>query len=267
MKHAPITVIMLLIPVILLWGCHGDEPGDPVALLQYNLTGSYPHDTLSFTEGLLIYHDTLFESTGSPYFLPRTRSVFGPVDLATGQISVKVELDKELYFGEGIACLHDKFYQLTYQNKTGFVYNAATYEMVGQFSYLSDEAWGLTTDSVSLIMSDGTDRLIYIDPNTFLVSRILYVTEKGAPKRYLNELEYIRGYIFANIWLSSTVAKIDPASGEVTALIGLSDLQDRADSLYAGSGEMNGIAYDPASDMIYLTGKLWPEIYRIKLVE
>lgn len=263
-QNFPVLPFLLLLTGLI--GCKEDDPENvPTPLIPYSLVRSYPHDTLSFTEGLLFYNDSLFESTGSPSNMPFTRSVFGPVDLSTGIISVRVELDKQTYFGEGIACFEDKFYQLTYKNGIGFVYDAATYQKLGQFSFLSDEGWGLTTDGQSLIMSDGTDRLTYIDPNTFLITRLLPVTEKGAPKRYLNELEFIEGYIYANVWLSATIVKIDPSNGKVMAIIDLADLRNRADSIYAASWELNGIAYDPDSGRILVTGKLWPEIYEIEL--
>ena len=253
-----------------LSGCKTDEqeptPDDgEIPLIGYSVIRSYPHDTNTFTEGLLCFRDSLFESSGSPSFLPLARSVFGPVDLATGQIQVRVELDKEKYFGEGIACLGDKFYQLTYRNRVGFIYNADSYIKLGQFSFLSDEGWGLTTDGESLIMSDGSHMLIYMDPETFLITKILNVTEKGVSRNLLNELEYIQGYIFANVWLSNTIVKIDPSSGKVTGRIDLTDLMNEALNIYAASMEMNGIAWDPATGNIFVTGKCWPRIYELAI--
>ena len=176
-----------------------------------------------------------------------------------------MELDKEKYFGEEIAYLDGKFYQLTYRNGIGFVYNASTYAKIGQFQYLSEEGWGLTTDGESLIMSDGTDKLTYIDPQTFLVVKILYVTEKGSPKSLLNELEFIQGFIYANIWQSNYIVKIDPSNGKVTGWIVLAEFVNEAKNIYPGSGEMNGIAWDPASGNIIVTGKCWPRFYFIRL--
>ena len=268
------TVSIALIACMYCWmcltGCKNDEPTPDdgnIPLIAYTVIGAHPHDTNSFTEGLLYFSDSLFESTGCPPFLPAARSVFGPVDLATGRINVRVELDKEEYFGEGITYLEGKFYQLTYRNKIGFIYDAVTYEQVGQFSYLSDEGWGLTTDGESLIMSDGTERLTYIDPRTFIIKKILTVTEEGAARSLLNELEFIRGYIYANVWLSNTIVKIDPSGGNVTGRIDLSELEDEAGSIYPGSREMNGIAWDPVSGNIFITGKCWPKIYKITLAE
>ncbi len=263
--------IILLAGGILFWsltGCNKDDnKSGTVPVIEYHLVQTYPHDTNSYTEGFLYYNDSLFESSGSPPFLPLARSVFGPVDLSDGQIKVRVELDKEEYFGEGITYLDGKFYQLTYKNRIGFIYDAGSYEQIGQFSFLSDQGWGLTTDGESLIMSDGSDKLIYIDPQTFLVWKILSVTENESPKSLLNELEYIRGYIFANIWLSNTIVKIDPSSGKVTGMIDLTELTDEAKSTYPESSELNGIAWDPISGNIWITGKCWPGIYEIALAE
>jgi glutamine cyclotransferase len=254
--------------VISLCGCDDNNTeNDQIPLIPLSLIESYPHDTLSFTEGLLFYNDTLFESTGSPYYLPETRSVFGPVDLSTGRISVRVELDKQKYFGEGITYLNGKFYQLTFTHKIGFVYDASTYKTIGQFFFLSDEGWGLTTDGVSLIMSDGSDKLTYLDTQTFLPTRILSITKKGTAIGYLNELEFINGFIYANHWQTSRILKIDPATGHVVAEIDLDLLATQADSLDPDSGEMNGIAYNPGSNTIFITGKLWPKVYEIALEE
>ena len=272
MRNILLPSLLLGILLISLTGCRKDkqepEPDDSkIPVIDHSLISSYPHDTNSFTEGLLIYNDSLFESTGSLLSLPQSRSVFGPVDLATGLINVRVELDKEKYFGEGITYLDGKFYQLTYKNRIGFIYDAATYKNIGQFTFLSDEGWGLTTDGESLIMSDGSDKLVYIDPQTFLVWKILSVTEKGTAKSLLNELEFILGYIYANVWLSNAIVKIDPSSGKVTGRIDLTDLMDEASSIYPGSRELNGIAWDPISGNILITGKCWPKIYEIRLTD
>jgi glutaminyl-peptide cyclotransferase len=271
MRALPIALVVCAIVIMACTSCDHDDQypinEDNIPELDYILTRSYPHDTLSFTEGLLIFNDSLFESTGSPAALPWTRSVFGPVDPVTGRISARVELDKEQYFGEGIAYLDGKFYQLTYQSKIGFVYDASTYETTGQFSFLSDEGWGLTSDGASLIMSDGTDRLTYIEPDHFLVTRILYVTENGSPKSLLNELEYTGGFIYANVWQTSTVVKINAADGKVIGRIDLADFLTKVKNIYPGSLEMNGIACDPGSGHLFITGKCWPKIYEIALAE
>lgn len=272
MRTVLIAHTICVILLIALTGCKQDDQEAPIddgtiPLIGHSILGSYPHDTNSFTEGLLFFNDSLFESTGSPSFLPQSRSVFGPVDLVTGRINVRVELDKEKYFGEGIAYLDGKFYQLTYRSRIGFIYDADTYDKIGQFSFLSDEGWGLTTDGESLIMSDGSDKLIFIDPQIFLIKKILSVTEKGSPKNLLNELEFIGGSIYANVWLTNTIVKIDTSSGKVTGRIELAGLMNEADSIYPGSQEMNGIAWDPVTGNIFITGKCWPKIYEISLMD
>lgn len=235
--------------------------------ISFEYIDSYPHDTTSFTEGLLIYNGKLYESTGSPEYLPQTRSLFGIVNLTTGQIETKVEIDRTKYFGEGIAFLNHKAYQLTYKSKIGFVYELPTFKKVKEFVIPSREGWGLTTDGKYLIMSDGSYQLKYIDPQTMQVIKTINVTENGGAKENLNELEYIKGYIFANIWTTTIVVKIDPNDGKVIGKFDLADYAFDSKSLYYGSLEMNGIAYDSIEDKTYVTGKLWPKIYVIKLID
>jgi glutamine cyclotransferase len=233
-----------------------------VPTIEYTLAGSLPHDTNAFTEGLLFYNDQLFESTGSPENLPMTKSVFGPVDAKTGKISAKAELDKQ-YFGEGIVFLKDKVYQLTYKNQIGFIYDARTFKQLGRFSFANEEGWGLTTDGISIIMSDGTNVLTYLDATTLKPVKTINVSNAGYAEDYLNELEYINGFIYANVWTKNYIVKIDPASGEIVGILDLSVLLDKAKSKYHDSNVTNGIAYDATTDKIYVTGKLWPDIYEI----
>jgi len=231
--------------------------------LSYSLINSYPHDTNSFTEGFVVYNNELYESTGATSELPQTKSLFGTVDLATGKINVKAELDRQRYFGEGIVFLNGKVYQLTYRTKIGFIYDATTFKKLGQFTFPSAEGWGLTTDGTSIIMSDGTNTLTYLDPNTLQVIKSIAVSENNYAKDYLNELEYINGYIYANVYTTNSIVKIDIPSGKVVAKLDLSSLAENAKSAYRGSLEMNGIAYDSIKDKIYVTGKLWPKIYEV----
>lgn len=236
----------------------------PIPTLSYSLVTSYPHDINSFTEGFLFYNNELYESTGATDGLPQTRSLFGTVDLKTGKINTKVELDSEKYFGEGIVFLKGKVYQLTYRTKVGFVYDASTFKQLGQFTFPSEEGWGMTTDGKDIIMSDGTNILTYLDPGTLQVLKTIAISENNYAKDYINELEYINGYIYANIWMTNTIVKIDPASGKVVAKLDLSELEKNASSLHPRSMEMNGIAFDPATDKILVTGKMWPKIYEIQ---
>ncbi|ARS35325.1 glutaminyl-peptide cyclotransferase [Pontibacter actiniarum] len=238
--------------------------GPAPAEINYGVAKAYPHDTNAFTEGLLVHEGKLYESTGSPSDLPQTRSLVGVVDLNTGEIDTKVELDRDKYFGEGIVILNDKLYQLTYQAKKGFVYDLNTFEKLDEFTFPSKEGWGMTTDSTHLIMSDGTSQLTYLDPETLKKAKALGVYDNNGPLKNLNELEYINGYIYANVYTTNTIVKIDPKSGQVVGKLYLTSLAQDAKTKNPASLELNGIAYDPATDKIYVTGKMWPNIYEIE---
>ena len=229
--------------------------------ISYSVKSTLPHDTLSFTEGLLVHNGQMFESTGSPDDLLQTRSQFGIVDLKTGKIDSKGELDRRQYFGEGIVILNGKLYQLTYKNKTGFIYDATTFRKVGQFSYNNAEGWGLTTDGRYLIMSDGTSTLTYLTPDSLRPVKRLKVSENGVQVDKLNELEYINGYIYANVWSTNSIVKMDTNRGDVVGRMELSSLLADAKTKHPNALEMNGIAYDARTKKVYVTGKMWPSIY------
>jgi glutamine cyclotransferase len=186
------------------------------------------------------------------------------VDTLTGKIRPKVEIDKKKYFGEGIVFIKDKVYQLTYKTKVGFIYDAKTFKKLGEFKFPSEEGWGMTTDGTHLIMSDGSSNITWLDPNSFQPVRVLSVTDNNGPVANINELELIKGYIYANQWVSNYILKIDTTSGKVVGKMDLGALAESAKNEYPGSEVLNGIAYDPASGGIYVTGKLWPHIYEIK---
>lgn len=234
-----------------------------IPLINYTSTKFYPHDTTAFTEGFLFHEGTLYESTGATPELSQTKSLFGSVDLSTGIINAKATLDRKKYFGEGIVFLNGRVFQLTYKTKIGFIYDAKTFKKLGEFTFPSEEGWGFTTDGQDLIMSDGTNVLTYLDPKTLQVKKTLAVAENGYAKDNLNELEFINGYIYANIWTSNIIVKIKPETGEIVAKIDLTPLAEDATRLYPGSLEMNGIAYNPSTDQILITGKLWPKIYEL----
>jgi glutamine cyclotransferase len=189
--------------------------------------------------------------------------MIGIDDLGTGKVNKKIELDRRKYFGEGIVFFKDRLYQLTYTNQIGFVYDAGTFHRVDSFRYQNKEGWALTTDSLSLIMSDGTSHLTYFDPVSLKPVKTLVVTENGAPLDSLNELEYIHHYIYANRYTYNYVVKIDPASGKVLGRLDLTSLVEQEKNRNPGSDVLNGIAYDPGTDKIYVTGKLWSGIYEI----
>ncbi|QMU27625.1 glutaminyl-peptide cyclotransferase [Adhaeribacter radiodurans] len=233
--------------------------------LTYELVRTFPHDTTAFTEGLLVQDGQLYESTGSPEEMPQTRSVLGPVDLKTGKIDEKVKLDRTKYFGEGMVILNGKIYQLTYTTKIGFVYDAKTYQKLQEFTFPSKEGWGLTTDGTHLIMSDGTNLLTYLDPTTFKTVKTLNVKYNYDPLVNLNELEYVNNVLYANIYTTNSIVKIDAASGQATGILDLTPLINEVKKINPNALEMNGIAYNQAASTFYVTGKLWPNIFEIKI--
>lgn len=261
---------------ILLFSCQPKQPVEQqvntieeptkktTPLTPYVLVAKYPHDSTCYTQGFLFYKGQLFESTGAPENLPYTRSLIGTVDLKSGKMKIRVEIDRNKYFGEGISILNEKIYQLTYKNQIGFIYDANTYKNKGQFGFLNKEGWGLTNDGKELIMSDGTNALTYLDPEKLTVTKTVLVSENGFAVDYLNELEYVNGFIYANIYTTHIIVKIDPSTGNVVAKLDITALFEDSKTRYPGSAETNGIAYEPGSDKIYVTGKLWPLIYEIK---
>jgi glutamine cyclotransferase len=234
-----------------------------VPVINYSVGHVYPHDTTSYTEGFVFYDHHFFESSGAAPGYPQTRSMIGIDDLGSGKVDKKIELDGDKYFGEGIVFFKGKLYQLTYTNQTCFVYDAATFRRVDSFRYQNKEGWAFTTDSVSLIMSDGTSNLTYLDPVSLKRVKVLAVTQNGAPLDSLNELEYIDKYIYANRYLRNYVVKIDPASGKVVGKLDLTSLVEQEKNRNPAGDVLNGIAYDPGTDKIYVTGKLWSGIYEI----
>lgn len=237
----------------------------PIPQISYSVVKEYPHDSTSFTQGLLVHEGVMYESTGSPSNIPFTRSHFGILDLETGKIDVKAELDKNLYFGEGISILNDKIYQLTYTSQKCFVYNKNSFKQIKEITYSNSEGWGLTNDGKNLIMSDGSYFLFFLDPETFSVVKRIPVTRNKVTVNYLNELEYINGYIYANIWLDTKIVKIDPKTGYIVGEFDIKDLYKKSIERYQYSQETNGIAYDSISEKMYVTGKMWPLLFEIKL--
>lgn len=226
---------------------------------SYEVAHELPHDLGAFTQGLLLSNGDWIESTGG-YGNTSIRRV----EKNTGKVLVKKDLE-EKFFGEGLAELDGKFYQLTWQSRKGFIYDAKTLKKLRSFDY-SGEGWGLTTDGESLIMSDGSARLRFLDPKTFRVWREVSVRLDGKPVNMLNELEYIEGEIFANVWHTEKIVRINPADGNVVGVIDLAGIypkKDRADPEHV----LNGIAYDAETQELFVTGKCWPKIYQIRLVK
>jgi len=223
----------------------------------YEVVNAWPHDPEAFTEGLIYLKGILLESTGL-----KGHSTLRKVDLQTGRVLQQVPLAAQ-YFGEGMTVLGDKIYQLTWQNQTGFVYDLDGMSLEREFAF-TGEGWGLTTDGRSLIMSDGTNRIRFIDPVTFKVTRTIGVFNHGAPLNSLNELEYVKGELFANIWQTQSVVRIDPATGKILGMVDFSGLPLPAD-FDRITNVLNGIAYDAAGDRLFVTGKNWPKLFEVRL--
>ena len=262
-----------LLLVVFVWGaisCNTNEPNDenisvanalpPPAIINYNIVATYPHDTSYYTEGFQLYKNNLFESTGN-YGV----SKLVQIDLKTGK-PVKVLSLNEKYFGEGLTVLNDTIYQMTYKEKTGFVYDM-NFKLIRTFTY-DTEGWGMTTDGKSLIMSDGSSNLYYRDPKNFSTQKIVSVTDNNGPIANVNELELVDGYIYANVWNTDNIIKIDPSNGHVVGKMDFTGLLEKAGKPgpdYNVGNVLNGIAYDPTKKTLLITGKMWPLIFEVKL--
>jgi glutamine cyclotransferase len=269
MKYIKIIIyagsLLILLTVSIFYFYPNQNTSITSKQISYKIVNQYPHSTNSYTQGLFFSQDILYESTGSPEYLPDTKSVLGILSLETGEIDVKVELDREIYFGEGSTVLGDKIYQLTYKNQKGFVYDATTFEKIREFEFVSQEGWGLTNDGVNLIMSDGTDQIIYLNPENFEIVKKISVQYQVQPQYNINELEYVAGFIYANIYQMNKIIKINPNNGDIVGILDLSLVVNQLLAEYPNIAELNGIAYRDSTDTFFITGKLWPYIYEMKL--
>lgn len=237
--------------------CRAATPDD-IPAYTYSLVKALPHDRGAFTEGLVYCEGQLIESTGL-----NGRSTLRKVDLESGRTLQEVKLPEQ-FFGEGIAVLKGKIFQLTWQSHRGFIYDLKSMASEGEFPF-TGEGWGLTSDGRSLIMTDGSNRIRFIDPDTFQVTRTLDIFAHGQPVKMLNELEYVKGELYANVWQTEFVLRIDPATGTILGAIdfvGILPQSDRA----RDTDVMNGIAYDPEGDRLFVTGKNWPKLFEVKIV-
>jgi glutamine cyclotransferase len=228
--------------------------------LAYRIVKTYPHDPEAFTQGLVFLDGYLYEGTGQ-YGTSSIRKV----DIDTGKV-IKISRLERDYFGEGITILGDRIYQLTWHAATAFVYDLATFDCIDTRRFpISVEGWGLTTDGRDLIMGDGSSDLFYLDPESLELKKRLPVTLNDSPVYNINELEYVAGSIFANVWQTDYIIRIDSGTGRVTGII---DLRRIAPAMYRGHTDnvLNGIAYDPATRHFYVTGKMWPELFEIELL-
>jgi len=270
MKNSLSALVFIL--TCALWSCGNNDqsqennsdnqiPAPPV--LSFQVLNQFPHDTSAFTEGFTFYNGKLFESTGSPEeHVSHSGTWIASIDLNSGKYERKVDLGTT-YFGEGITFLNDKLYQLTYKSQKGFIYDAKTFNKVGEFAYKS-EGWGLTNDGNSLIMSAGTSNIYYLTADSVRFTKMLAIQDNNGYVGDINELEFIDGFIYANKWLTTEILKIDTATGYVVGKFDLSKQAADAKNKYPGAMELNGIAYDSTTRKTYITGKKWPLIYEIR---
>lgn len=260
----PFWSAALLLAPLLAQAQPAPTPGVPTLALK--ITARYPHQTDAFTEGLVWSDARLLEGTGII-----GQSELREVDLRTGEVRRRRTPPQPNIFGEGVAVLGNRVYQLSWQSKVAFVYDRATWKPLATLPY-DTEGWGLTTDGKTLIQSDGSATLTWRDPATFKALKKLQVTAGGQPVRNLNELEYVNGTLYANVWLTDRVARIDPASGKVTAWLDLGPLVREVAALNSVQGRQtsaddvaNGIAYNPLTKRLLLTGKHWPLLFEVSV--
>ncbi len=249
-----IRYIFGVISLFLLLSCADAK----VKEYRLEVVQEYPHDTESYTQGLFFHEGNMYESTGL-----HGKSTFRKVDILTGEALEKMNFDKK-YFVEGSVVMGDNLYILTWESRIAFVYDAKTLEYKSSWKY-PREGWGITTDGNLLIASDGTANLYFMDEN-FALDRKVIVKYEEAPVRFLNELEYIDGKIWANVYTADEIVIINPKNGRVEGVIDCRGLLPK--NLYTSSTDvLNGIAYDPEDGKIYLTGKNWPRLYEVRLIE
>jgi glutamine cyclotransferase len=235
---------------------HADT--NKIAVYGYRITAVHPHDSEAFTQGLLFSDGFFYESTGR-----YGRSTLRKVDPETGEVLNLRNLPSSC-FGEGLALWRERLIQLTWKSGQGFVYDKQSFKLLEKFTY-AGEGWGITQDGSLLIMSDGSDRLRFLDPESFAEIREIKVRYRGTSIFYLNELEYVRGEIYANVWQTDLIARISAADGQVTSWIDLSEMRNRI-GFVQKADQLNGIAYDSKHDRLWVTGKLWPVTIEIELI-
>jgi len=249
---------LAMFPVV-LWAQSGDaerQAPRETPIYHHRVIRSYPHDRRAFTQGLVYADGVFFEGTGL-----HGRSSLRKVDPASGRVLKEIRLAPS-YFGEGITVFGDWIVQLTWRSRVGFVYDKKSFRLRKRFAY-PHEGWGITHDGKRIIMSDGTSVLHVLDPKDFHETAIIRVYDERGPVTGLNELEYVQGAIFANVWPTDNIAVIDPGTGRVKAWVDLRGLLAKSDS--PGVDVLNGIAYDARGDRLFVTGKLWPKLFEIRL--
>ncbi len=227
---------------------------DNVPVISVIPVEKFPHDKTAFTQGFEFHKGSFYEGTGL-----RGQSNLKKIEVFTGKVLKLKKLDSQ-YFGEGITIFKEKIYQLTWQSGKGFVYDLETFKLIREFN-IKGEGWGLTNDGTNLIMSNGSDEILFLDPESFKVVRKLSVKKNGRPEKLLNELELIKGNIWANVWKTDDILIIDAETGEVVRILNLSKLSERT----SRDDVANGIAWDEEKDIVYVTGKLWKNVYKLQL--
>jgi len=254
--------ILVLTAALAACSCGPATQANTTVEYGYEVVHTYPHDKQAFTEGLFYLDGFLYESTGL-----EQRSSVRKVRLETGEVVEKIDLPAR-YFGEGIINWKDRIIQLTYKTEVGFVYDLATFAVKSEFKY-PGEGWALTQDGKRIYMSDGTPQIRVWDPESLQETARITVSDAGGPVKNVNELEWVKGQIYANIWGTDRVARIDPASGRVVGWIDLAGLLGPDDYIAGENGTdvLNGIAYDAKADRLFVTGKRWPKLFEIRLVK
>lgn len=250
-----------LLPLLVLSAVYAAAipAGAAVPVFAYDVINTYPHDPEAFTEGLFYLNGFLYESTGL-----EGRSSIRKEKLETGEVVQKIEVPAQ-YFGEGIVNWKRHLVSLTWKAQTGFVYDLATLKVQRKFSY-PGEGWALTQDGKRLIMSDGTPDLRFLDPDSLQETGRITVTYEGKPVKYVNELEWVKGRIYANVWHTNMLVIIEPASGVISGVVNLTGLLSPTDQLAGPESVLNGIAYDAAHDRLFVTGKNWPKLFEIRVL-
>jgi len=244
--------LLTVVPAALFYSCSSSS-------VTYKVINIYPHDRSAFTQGLAFADGALYEGTGLRGF-----STLRKVELETGEITQMSKLPNN-YFGEGITIYKDKIIQLTWQSNVGYVYDRESFEVIEEFNYPT-EGWGITHDGNRLIMSDGSSKLYFLDPVTFEAVGQVEVTDNTSPITMINELEYIDGEVYANVWLTDRIARIMPQTGQVTGWIDLKGILSYEEDSTQAAGVLNGIAHDAQNNRLFVTGKLWPKLFEIKLI-
>jgi glutamine cyclotransferase len=255
-----LSLLIVVSLAIVILSLRNDLKKEPIAAIYtYRVINNYPHDKEAFTQGLVFDNDFIYEGTGL-----YGRSSIRQTRLETGEIIRQHNLSSS-YFGEGITIYQDKIFQITWKSHQGFIYNKSNLKPLDTFE-IKTEGWGLTHNGTTLVLSDGTAFLYFLDLTTFEEVKVLEVIDQNIPIKQLNELEYVNGKIYANVWHSEKIAMINPKTGQVSGWIDLAGLQDYLED-NTSIGELNGIAFDTENERLFVTGKLWPQVFEIEIIK